>query len=73
MTAAITTRPARKSDAAEIALLVNIAVHREIPLVVIGPDESPFTRAAYGAPRGLVLKGTAGEWVPVLTRALGAP
>ena len=27
MTAAITTRPARKSDAAEIALLVNIAVH----------------------------------------------
>ena len=53
--------------------LVNIAVHREIPLVVIGPDESPFTCAAYGAPRGLVLKGTAGEWVPVLTRALGAP
>ena len=53
--------------------LVNIAVHREIPLVVVGPDDSPFTRAAYGASNGLVLKGMAGEWVPVLTRALGAP
>ncbi len=52
--------------------LVSIAVHRGIPLVVVGPDESPFTRAAYGAENGLVLKGTAGEWVPVLARALGA-
>jgi len=52
--------------------LVSIAAHRGIPLIVVGPDDSPFTRAAYGAPNGLVLKGTAGEWVPVLSRALGA-
>lgn len=52
--------------------LVSLAAHREIPLVVVGPDDSPFTRAAYGAKNGLVLKGTAGEWVPVLARALGA-
>lgn len=52
--------------------LVSLAVHREIPLVVIGPDESPFTRAAYGATNGAVLKGTAGEWVPIVARALGA-
>lgn len=52
--------------------LVGLAVHRGIPLVVVGPDDSPFTRAAYGVERGLVLKGTAGEWVPHLARALGA-
>ncbi|MFO0684127.1 MAG: Sir2 family NAD-dependent protein deacetylase [Sandaracinus sp.] len=52
--------------------LVSLAVHRGIPLVVIGPDESPFTRAAYGCESGVVLKGTAGEWVPVIAHALGA-
>jgi len=52
--------------------LVSMAAHRGIPLVVVGPDESPFTRAAHGAEKGLVLSGTAGEWVPLLARALGA-
>lgn len=52
--------------------LVSIAARRGIPLIVVGPDESPFTRIAYGAKHGLVLKGTAGEWVPHLARALGA-
>jgi NAD-dependent deacetylase len=51
--------------------LVSIAAHRGIPLIVVGPDDSPFTRTAYGAANGLVLKGTAGEWMPTLTRAIG--
>lgn len=52
--------------------LVSLAARRGIPLVVVGPDDSPFTRIAHGAQNGLVLKGTAGEWVPHLVRALGA-
>jgi len=52
--------------------LVSTAVRRGVPLIVIGPDESPFTRAAHGVGNGLVLAGTAGEWVPRVARALGA-
>jgi NAD-dependent deacetylase len=54
------------------AHLVSIAVNRGVPLIVIGPDESPFTRAADGMSNGLVLRGTAGEWMPHVAKALGA-
>jgi len=43
MTAPITTRPARKSDAAEIALLVNIAVHGGIAQGWAHSDEAQGT------------------------------
>jgi NAD-dependent deacetylase len=52
--------------------LVSLAARRSIPLIVVGPDESPFTRTAHGSAKGLVLQGTAGEWVPLLATALGA-
>ena len=43
MTAAIVTRPARKSDASEIALLVNIAVHGGIAQGWANDDEAEGT------------------------------
>lgn len=61
-TSGATTLPSR---------LVSVAAHRRIPLVVIGPDESPFTRVAWGLETGLPLMGTAGEWMPHVARALG--
>lgn len=61
-TSGATTLPSR---------LVSLAAQRGIALIVIGPDESPFTHVAHGAANGLVLRGAAGEWVPRVARALG--
>jgi NAD-dependent deacetylase len=51
--------------------LVSVAAQRGIPLVCVNPDESPFTRVTEQQPLGLVLRGTAGEWMPKVARALG--
>ncbi|MDF1564078.1 MAG: RNA polymerase subunit sigma [Deltaproteobacteria bacterium] len=45
------------------------AYERGIPVIAIGPDETPFTRIAEEGP-GAFLRGTATEWVPVLADAL---
>jgi NAD-dependent deacetylase len=50
--------------------MVSIAVRRGIPLVCINLDPSPFTQATEASERGLVLLGTAGEWVPRVVEAL---
>ena len=51
--------------------LVTVAAQRGIPLVCVNPDESPFTRITETLERGLVLRGTAGAWMPQVARALG--
>jgi len=51
--------------------VVTVAAQRGIPLVVVGVDESPFTRVADRVEHGLVLRGTATEWVPRIAAALG--
>lgn len=50
--------------------LVTVAAQRGIPLICIGPDESPFTRVAGRLELGLVLRGTATQWTPKIARAL---
>ena len=50
--------------------MVEVAARRGIPLVCINQDESPFTALARASPRGLVLLGTATEWVPRLVDRL---
>jgi NAD-dependent deacetylase len=52
--------------------LVSAAAQRGIPLICVNPDESPFTRVTARLERGLVLRGTATEWMPRVARALGA-
>jgi NAD-dependent deacetylase len=52
--------------------LVTVAAQRGIPLVCVNPDESPFTRVTEKLALGLVLRGTAGEWMPKVARALDA-
>ncbi len=51
--------------------LVSVAARRGIPLICVNPDESPFTRITEQLENGLVLPGTAGEWMPRVARALG--
>lgn len=51
--------------------LVSVAAQRGLPLICIGPDESPFTRLTESLAHGLVLRGTATEWMPKVARALG--
>jgi NAD-dependent deacetylase len=46
--------------------IVRIAWQRRIPLIVIGPDDSPFTRAAETAPSGVFVRGTAVATLPAL-------
>jgi NAD-dependent deacetylase len=60
-TSGATTLPSR---------MVSIAARREVPLVVINPDDSPFTEVASQARSGAVLGGTATEHVPALADAL---
>jgi NAD-dependent deacetylase len=50
--------------------VVSIAARRDVPVIVVNQDESPFTELAARLPRGLVLRGTATEHVPGLARAL---
>lgn len=52
--------------------IVSTAARRAIPLVCINLDPSPFTRATEASERGLVLLGTAGEWVPRVVEALSS-
>lgn len=50
--------------------LVTVAAQRGIPLICVNADASPFTRITEQLERGLVLRGTATEWMPKLARAL---
>ncbi len=53
-------------------LPMQVAAHayeRGIPVIAIGPDETPFTRLAESGP-GAFLQGGATAWVPLLTEAL---
>jgi len=45
------------------------AYERGLPIVAIGPDDTPFTRLAEGGP-GAFLRGAATAWVPPLADAL---
>ena len=54
------------------SLLVQTAVQRGIPLLVVDPDDNVFTDAAESAPHGLHARGTAVEMVPRVAAALGA-
>jgi NAD-dependent deacetylase len=51
----------------------NLASQAGATLVVVNPEPNPFSQLALGSEHGLFLQGTAGGWVPVLTRLLGAP
>ncbi len=53
------------------AHLVAMAAARRIPIVVVGPEETPFARVAEAGP-GAFLRGTATEWVPRLAQGLSA-
>ena len=54
-----------------LPLQVGAAVARRgAAMLVIDPEESPFTDFARTTPRGLYLQGTAGQWVPAVCDAL---
>jgi NAD-dependent deacetylase len=48
-----------------------LVARRRMPMFVINPEENPFTRMVDEARCGVFLEGTAGEWVPILARAVG--
>ena len=50
--------------------VVSIAARRQIPLLVINRDESPFTHVARKERMGLFLQGSATEWVPRVVRGI---
>ncbi|UJR78291.1 SIR2 family NAD-dependent protein deacylase [Sandaracinus amylolyticus] len=50
--------------------IVNVAAHRRVPMLVVNQDESPFTQIAERLSSAAVLRGTATQYVPAITRAL---
>lgn len=49
---------------------VDLAVRRQIPLLILNQDPSPFTGAAERSPRGHVLLGEAGRLLPAIASFL---
>jgi NAD-dependent deacetylase len=47
-----------------------LAARRRVPMVVINPEENPFTAMAEQARCGTFLQGAAGRWVPLVARAV---
>jgi NAD-dependent deacetylase len=47
-----------------------IAARRGIPIVDVNPEANPFSSLATG--RGVALRGSSGDWLPQIARALGA-
>ena len=50
----------------------NLAATRGTPMIVVNPEPNPFSDLVDRSGRGLFLEGTAGKWVPTITRLLGA-
>ncbi|MBI4703798.1 MAG: RNA polymerase subunit sigma [Deltaproteobacteria bacterium] len=48
----------------------SLVARRGAPMVVVGPEPSPFTAFAERSGHGLFLQGTAGDWVPPLCRRI---
>ena len=49
-----------------------IVARRGAPMIAVNPEESPFTEMAESIPSGWFARGTAGEIVPELARAIAA-
>ncbi len=47
-----------------------LAARRQIPLVAVNRDPSPFTELAEASSKGVFLRGDAGRWVPDLAQLL---
>lgn len=60
-TSGATTLPAR---------VVSIAARRAIPMLVVGPEETPFTEIAERSGTGLWIRGQATEHVPAIAEAI---